>query len=48
MQTWCEQECDSLWCHSYMSWQHDAWGFVDPEDELKFRLTWGDYVDDAA
>jgi hypothetical protein len=33
-----------VWCHSRVSWQQEAWGFTDSEDELKFRLTWSDYV----
>ena len=47
MKSWCEQQCDGLWCVVYVTWQHDAWGFTDAEDELKFRLTWSDYVYNA-
>lgn len=47
MFTWCEHACSGVWCHSRVSWQQEAWGFTDPEDELKFRLTWSDYVCDA-
>jgi hypothetical protein len=48
MQSWCELTCEGMWCHVYVSWQHEAWGFSDSEDELKFRLTWHDYVDNHA
>lgn len=44
MQSWCELQCDGLWCHVYVSWFEEAWGFTDAEDEMKFRLTWSDYV----
>lgn len=45
MQSWCEHTCEGSWCHAYVSWQQEAWGFELEEDELKFRLTWSDYVD---
>lgn len=44
MQSWCAQACEGLWCHVYVDWVRDAWGFTDAEDELRFRLTWSDYV----
>lgn len=47
MQSWCEHTCEGSWCHSYVSWQQEAWGFEKAEDELRFRLTWGDYVDNS-
>ena len=44
MQSWCDHECESLWGRVYVNWHVDAWCFEHAEDELRFRLTWHDYV----
>ncbi len=44
MQAWCEQQCEGLFTHHYVSWQLQGWYFTHESDAIQFRLTWHDHV----
>ncbi len=44
MLSWCDQECEGIHTHHYMSWQVEGWVFTHESDAIQFSLAWSDHV----